>query len=215
LVHEFMNQEDASPVVFDTHRADELGGTDGPRSRWVQPYQAPPLQSDRSIASCTIASFSVVFRYGDRTSATLPGDGRSSFLPCSPGGAPGISPFAGLIPQAGDQASLPDRAHVSLRASRPPRLIFVGVIGRPLPRLWREIGKASDRGLSRWRDARLLGFAPVCGPHPQQPCRGPILPWALPLAGLSGAMLRIRPGSTPIGSSTSASPRPLFHAAAH
>jgi hypothetical protein len=81
--------------------------------------------------------YSVVFRYADRTSATLPGNGSSSFLRFSPDGAPGISPFAGLIPQAGDQASLPDRAHVSLRASRPPRLIFVGVTGRR----WREIGR--------------------------------------------------------------------------
>lgn len=52
----------------------------------------------------------------------------------------------------------------------------------------------------RWR--RLLGFAPVCGPRPQRTfdC-GPILPWALPLAGLAGALLRIRPGTSPVAGS--------------
>jgi len=55
----------------------------------------------------------------------------------------GFRPFAGLLPQASGRAFLPDRAHMSFVASRPPRLIFVGVIGRCLDHLWREIGRRS------------------------------------------------------------------------
>jgi hypothetical protein len=48
------------------------------------------------------------------------------------------------------------------------------------------------------REDRLLGFTPVCGPCLRFTFdRGPILPWALPLAGLAGAMLRNRVVSTP------------------
>jgi hypothetical protein len=57
------------------------------------------------------------------------------------------------------------------------------------------ICKSGRPGMS-W--LRLLGFAPVCGPFLR--CtfdRRTILPWALPLAGLSGANLRIRAGTTP------------------
>jgi len=46
-----------------------------------------------------------------------------------------------------------------------------------------ESKKAVDRGRVR---RRLLGFAPVCDPMQDHRDHASILPWALPLAGLSG-----------------------------
>jgi hypothetical protein len=128
----------------------------------------------------------------------------------------GFNPFAGLLPQPGDAPSFLDGRIVGttfplhlrvrhgisaasgprvVRAPRPPRFIFVGVTDRLRKN---EICKGGRPGL-RWR--RLLGFAPVCGPFPRRTFgRGSFLPWALPLAGFSGALLRIRTGTSPFGS---------------
>jgi len=87
----------------------------------------------------------------------------------SSGGAPGVLPFAGLVPHSGGHAAqvrrltrlatfLPDRAHVPFVPAHPSRLIFVGMIGR---RLGTSESKGGRPGMS-W--LRLLGFAPVCGP---------------------------------------------------
>jgi hypothetical protein len=88
---------------------------------------------------------------------------------------------------------------------RPPRFIFVGVIGRRLKDI--ELKRRSirdDVGVDFWAST------PVCGPKRDHRDHASILPWALPLAGLSGTHRCIRPGSTPIDSSASGDPRPLF-----
>jgi hypothetical protein len=89
--------------------------------------------------------------------------------------------------------------HVVSVVARPTRLIFVG-----LDRIawWRRPIQDCQR------DVRLLGFAPVCDPHPAAfSAAGSILPRALPLAGFSGACLRMRSGSTPTESPASGIPR--------
>jgi hypothetical protein len=115
-----------------------------------------------------------------------------------------LAPFAGLIPPPGGHATLASRAarlagtHRVLRALRrhfcrsgptcrsclphPPRLIFVGVTDRLLDN---TICK-SDRPGMGW--LRLLGFDSrlrSASPAHVRPERR-VLPWALPLAGLSG-----------------------------
>jgi hypothetical protein len=104
-------------------------------------------------------------------------------------------------------------------ACHPPRLIFVGVADR----LWeKEIFKSDRSGMTgvgfraslpsavRIPGARRSVFAG----------RGPILPWALPLAGLAGDLLRIRVVSTPpritsLRNNLSALPRPGSLLSAH
>ena len=172
--------------------------------------------------SCTDASFSAVFRYPSlgpsRPGRTrvLPSFWHARFLSrvrFSSGGAPGVLPFAGLIPHSGGHAAqvrrlnhlatfLPDRAHVPFVPAHPSRLIFVGMIGR---RLGTSESKGGRPGMS-W--LRLLGFnSRLRSDAPTQSAGESILPWALPLAGLTGTYPCIRSGSTPIGSSASGNPR--------
>jgi hypothetical protein len=91
-------------------------------------------------------------------------------------------------------ASLPVRAHVSFVPLRPPRLIFVGVTDRLLEGT--RSAKAIGRGCG-WR--RLLGFALPSAVRRSgtRSSRATILPWALPLAGLSDTLPCIAPGPTP------------------
>jgi hypothetical protein len=64
----------------------------------------------------------------------------------------------------------------------PPRLIFVGVTDRLLEKS--RSAKAIGRG---WDGVDFWASTPVCGPCPRRTfSRRPILPWASPLAGLSG-----------------------------
>jgi hypothetical protein len=107
--------------------------------------------------------------------------------PCSWGSA-----LRRFTPATGGPAFLSARAHVSSASRVSPRLIFVGFSG---------VNLAFAR-------LRLLGFAPVCGPFLRLRCRRSFLPWALPLAGVAGALLRMRSGSTPLASSASGIPRP-------
>jgi hypothetical protein len=125
--------------------------------------------------SCTDASFSAVFRYPE--SRDHRGPAGRGVLPSMtrPATLLGFTPFAGLLPRTGGHAApglkprsrrlnrlatfLSDRAHVSFVPAHPPRLIFVGVIGRRLgtrKRKRRSIGDelASTSGLgSRLRSA--------------------------------------------------------------
>jgi len=122
-----------------------------------------------------------------RCSATpteLPRPGHASWsLPsahCSPGGAPGISPFAGLLPPTGGLDITAEPGPHAVCVARPSRLIFVGMIDRRV-----EILSSGGRSRTFLITRRqLLGFAPVCDPVPRHRRRGPILPWVLPLAGL-------------------------------
>jgi hypothetical protein len=122
-----------------------------------------------------------------RCSATpteLPRPGHASWsLPsahCSPGGAPGISPFADLLPPTGGLDITAEPGPHAVCVARPSRLIFVGTIDRRV-----EIRSRGGRPRTFLNDAtsasglrsRLRSVSPA-------PCRGPILPWVLPLAGL-------------------------------
>ena len=137
-------------------------------------------------------------------SATWPDGSGSSLLPS--GGAPGVLPFAGLLPPAGGRAgyqsrgsacdiaalrcapashalraSLLVRAHVPVDRVIPsaPRLIFVGE------------APSSDDTPGTFDSIRLLGFVPAGGPFRRlrmtssSARRRSFLPWALPLSGLS------------------------------
>jgi hypothetical protein len=85
--------------------------------------------------------------------------------------------------------------HVALRAARPPRLIFVGVIDR-LHLVFN--GKGNRPWTLSWRGVRLLGFdSHLRSASSSSRAGGPILPWALPLAGFAGANLRTRIGLGP------------------
>jgi hypothetical protein len=85
--------------------------------------------------------------------------------------------------------------HVALRAARPPRLIFVGVIDR-LHLVFNE--KGNRPWTLSWRGVRLLGFdSHLRSASSSSRAGGPILPWALPLAGFAGANLRTRIGLDP------------------
>jgi len=178
------HREDATPIVFDLVARASIGETD-PDALAKSPAigQAPPLRSCRPIASCTDASFSAVFRYAESDIRGLAG--RSiSFLPLSsPGGAPGFLALRRFTPADGWLGHF-CRAGPACRFRRasPPRLIFVG---------WPIACMGTDQP-GTLRGVRLLGFTPICDPHPAargEP-RGPILPWALPLAGFSDACLR-------------------------
>jgi len=174
------DRQDASPVVFDSvvqvrsvkpirHAHDESSQFKRHRfNRAVGSGYAP----SRPLARCSA------------TPIGLPRLGHASWsLPsahCSPGGAPGISPFAGLLPLAGGLDISAEPGPHAFCAARPTRLIFVGMIGRRVETLSKG-GRSRTFLITR---RQLLGFAPVCDPVPRHRRRGPILPWVLPLAGL-------------------------------
>jgi len=121
--------------------------------------------------------------------------GRMVLPSVRPAALMGFLPFAVLSRHGwGDISAVPDPRAV--RATRPPRLIFVGVTRS----VWSQ-----SHGKRKWDDSdlgidgdRLLGFAPVCGPRLRLSWpRDTILPWALPLAGLWAHDSRIRPGTSP------------------
>jgi len=130
-----------------TTRAGDAGETGLPRSRMIHHVERCRFVDFAARAgSCTDASFSAVFRYpplrpfcraAQPVDRVLP-SGATTFVVASlrgflsPGGAPGVLPFAGFLPPAGGRAFLSDRAHVPLAPPRPPRFIFVGVTGRQL-----------------------------------------------------------------------------------
>jgi len=103
-----------------------------------------------------------------RCSATpigLPRPGHASrSLPsahCSPGGAPGISPFADLLPPTGGLDITAEPGPHAVCVARPSRLIFVGTIDRRV-----EIRSRGGRPRTFLVTRRqLLGFAPVCDPY--------------------------------------------------
>jgi hypothetical protein len=175
-----------------------------------------------------------VFRYARQTFTAWPGDwlnarsGAStpSFLHFSPGGAPGFfAPLAGLFPRTGVAPFPAFRAHVSfLLAARPPRLVFVGVTSRLVES---TLEKAVGRGLCSVRDDRLLGFTPVCDPHPAAPrCQNTVCHEIDPASGFASCRVggrltahrnRARPrirssasGNTPIAFTRTARPYPLM-----
>jgi len=176
------------------------------RARIVRPHQPAPARVCLSGAGHSQRPFLArgvpdpLFSPG---SATWPNGSGSSLLPS--GGAPGVLPFAGLLPSAGGRAgyqsrgsacdiaalrcasashalraSLLVRAHVPVDRVIPsaPRLIFVG-----------EAASSDDRP-GTFDSIRLLGFVPAGGPFRQRPMtsssarRRSFLPWALPLSGL-------------------------------
>jgi hypothetical protein len=162
--------------------------------------------------SCTDASFGAVFRYPLlRPHAALPDE--RSFPLSSSGGAPGVlrtlrrfDPASRVVdtvqaPRLTALATfLSDRAHVS----------FVPV--RPLPINFRRDDRVPAIA---WRKDGFDFWAstPDCGPTCDHRGHTPILPWASPLAGLSGTLpctrlshaVRCR---TFGGSSASGNPRP-------
>jgi len=185
--HAFVDREDATPVVF---RSVARVGSVKPapaRSRRTRRSERSVRRVDLAAraGSCTDASFSAVFRYPPlgpsrpgRTKVLPSGSltrriSRPSRAVASSGGAPGVLPFAGLIPQSGGHAAraprlnelatfLSDRAHVPFVPAHPSRLIFVGMIGRRLgtsARKRRSTGDelASTSGLG----SRLRSDAPA------------------------------------------------------
>jgi len=125
-------------------------------------------------------------------------------FPQSFGGAHGVLPFAGLLPHRVDSHLCDSGPTCRSRHSPDPidfrradRARRIGIVIEP--------ERASGSGVC---GVRLLGFAPVCGPRPRLSLpRDTILPWALPLAGLSDTTSCIRPGSTP--ATRIIGPRPL------
>jgi hypothetical protein len=68
-------------------------------------------------------------------------------------------------------------------------------------------GDVVGRGLLLVRDVRLLGFAPVCDPHPTATSRGIDPASGFASCRVVGTCLRMRSGSTPTTSSASGIPR--------
>lgn len=175
-----------------------------------------------------------VFRYARQTFTAWPGDwlnarcGAStpSFLHFSPGGAPGFfcAPRR-FAPADGCRAvSGVPGPRVVLLAARPPRLVFVGVTSRLVES---TLEKAVGRGLCSVRDDRLLGFTPVCDPHPAAPrCQNTVCHEIDPASGFASCRVggrltahrnRARPrirssasGNTPIAFTRTARPYPLM-----
>jgi hypothetical protein len=104
----------------------------------------------------------------------------------------GFVPFAGLLPPTGGTTFPPTRAHMPFVPLRPPRLIFVGVTDRGGNNVIEKAVGPGRCGFDFWA---WLPFA--SDPQRTFGC-GSILPWALPLAGLSGTVPCIRQGSTPV-----------------
>jgi len=168
-----------------------------PCSRAIQTLERLRFQSAARIGSCTVAFL--------RRGVPLPSDsGLRSLagrlvLPSSPGGTHGVSGPSQSCSRHGwgDISAIPGPRAV--RATYPPRLIFVGVI--LIVRSESHWNRSGQFG-SGANDDRLLGFAPVCGPRPRLSSpRAAILPWALPLAGLrthirASVRARHRIGST-------------------
>jgi hypothetical protein len=106
----------------------------------------------------------------------------------------GFCPFAGFIPQSGwsrgSSTAATLHSDISVRpgprvvraGSSASRFIFAGMTGRRL---------VNTSELKRRSVVRIGGFdfwasTPVCGPPRDQRDREAILPWASPLAGLTG-----------------------------
>jgi len=102
-----------------------------------------------------------------------------------------------LFPPTGGPASLPIRAHVSFALDSPPRLIFVGVTDRP-QQVHRESERIKVAGRGQVFSVDFWASLPSAIRIQRQRSVGPILPWALPLAGfwaLDRAFDRARPQS--------------------
>lgn len=131
-----MDREDASPAVFDRSRG---------RGRWnrvIALASDPAMSSAATSLSGTgpghaptrlFARCSAPRRDGPRGLGgreVLPSQSEATLLPNLTRRRSWGSTFAGLLPQAGGPTFLPARAHVPFALIGPPRLIFVGVIGR-------------------------------------------------------------------------------------
>jgi len=121
------------PSSFRSSGAGAAGESGQSRSPTIQPFQALPPRILRICPSPGHAPtrISSAWRSATRVRAFPRGlVGRSGPSLDSPDGAPGVQPFAGLLPQAGwlDISAQPG-PHV-VRAFRPPRFIFVGVTVR-------------------------------------------------------------------------------------
>jgi hypothetical protein len=135
-------------------------------------------------------------------------------LRSSSDGVPGVQPmpFAGLLPRPGGHATLASRGGrertvvLALRhfcrsgptcrsvPLRPPRLIFVGVTDRLLE--FTEICK-SDRPRMRMASTSGLQLPSAVRVPGARLAENACLPWALPLAGLSGTFRRASAGLDP------------------
>lgn len=115
-----------------------------------------------------------------------------------------FKPFAGLIPITGAPMFPSSRACMPF-TDRSPRLIFVA--DRPSKGAL-VLKRTGDSEFS----ARLPGFTSRhrSDRNVFRATLRSILPWALPLAGLRASRGRIRAGSTPLGSSASASLSALY-----
>jgi len=150
-------------------RTGAVGVTDAHASRPDPSNRALPLAISspepghaptRPLARC-----SATRRSGHRTA--LPDEGSSLWSPS--GGAPGVAPFAGLIPRAGGRAAQVRRLNVSDISVRPGPRVVRAFASAPIyfrrgdrPPLG-EHGKL-EGGRSGICWLRLLGFTPVCGP---------------------------------------------------
>jgi hypothetical protein len=92
------------------------------------------------------------------------------------------------FPHASASTFLPVRAHVPFVPLPPPRLIFVGVTDRLLE--FNEICKSDRPGMRMASTSGLLLPSAVRLPSARLAGQA-ILPWALPLAGLSDTLLCI------------------------
>jgi len=179
-------------------RASETGETGHharSRSSLIERYRL-----DRAVRPCHAPSRFLAWR--SATTVELRGlAGRSdppSFVSPS-GGTPGIVALRRFVPAARWGGISADPGPPAVLAARPPRLIFVGVTGRQ--RVATSKGRSAGDVLNARR--RLLGFAPVCDPILRLRRRRIDPAMGFASCRVSGALPRIRPGSTPIGSSAS------------
>jgi hypothetical protein len=236
LVARCLNREDATPVIFDQPCRRRRGIRSRHAHEPIQPDRASPLRSSRpSSHHAPTRVFSlrgVPLREADihglagrlvkralwRVNAFLPAflARRCSWVFCAP---------RRFIPADGCRAvSGVPGPRVVLLAARPPRLVFVGVTSRLVES---TLEKAVGRGLCSVRDDRLLGFTPVCDPHPTAPrCQNTVCHGIDPASGFASCRVggrltahrnRARPrirssasGNTPIAFTRPARPYPLM-----
>ena len=145
-----------------------------------------------SDGSCTAAPSRLVFRYPREPSHDLAGVAPQ----CGTGGAPGVLPFAALLPPAGVAASPPLGPTCRFPGcphSRRAVMVYVSS-GRPVTfhPLWIE-GVAVRESPAAAPGLRPRGWS-VPRRWPHEPPPRPMPPWALPLSGLrsSSGGLRVR-----------------------
>jgi hypothetical protein len=150
-----------------------------------------------------------------RAKSRGPAGTRGSSLCPRPAALLGFMPFAGLLPNprvvAPHLESLDRAAATSIAAFPPDRAHVPFVLRASAPIYFRRGDRscAHARSIAGCARLRLLGFTPVFGPMRDPRDRASILPWALPLAGLSGTCAVHRDRARPsLGQPDARSPVP-------